>query len=189
MEQKNFWKDATKGGAIIGALLGVSAILENRLMLSGNLSMFMVMGLEFFIVVGLHYYLLHRYTRSYSNGFSSEEGFTFGQGYGFILTISLIAGFVISIAQFVSVHLVIGAGNYATQLADSMYNIMATSGAEMNSLLEASLEQMQNAPAPTVWSTLMGGFKVSLLFGAIFGLIIAGVLARAPKPFGTKSEE
>ena len=37
----------------------------------------------------------------------------------------------------------------------------------------------------TVW----GGVWSSLLFGGIFGLIIAGVIARAPKPFDNGGNE
>ena len=37
MEKQNFWNDAAKCGAIIGAILAVSMILETMMTLSGSM--------------------------------------------------------------------------------------------------------------------------------------------------------
>ena len=89
MEKTNFWKDVAKYGAIIGALLAVSFMLETRLQISASFGLY---AIEWIAVVVLHYYLLHRFTRRYSMMYTAEEGFSFGQGYAYILSVSTVAG-------------------------------------------------------------------------------------------------
>ena len=77
-------------------------------------------------------------------------------------------------------------------LVEALTDMMALGGgvpASMESVMAQSLEQIQTAPAPSVLATVWGGIWVSLLFGAVFGLIIAGVLSRAPRPFDTQAGE
>lgn len=189
MKKTNFWKDVAKYGAIIGALLAVSFMLETRLQLSGNLILY---ALEWIVVVVLYYYLLHRFTRRYSQNFSAEEGFTFGQGYGYVLSVSAVAGVIHSIVQYLYLHLFVGYSNYTERVVASLTEYIGQNGgipASMESMLSQAFEQLQNAPEPSFLSTLWSVTMVSVLFGAVFGLIIAGVQARAPKPFDTSSDE
>ena len=69
--------------------------------------------------------------------------------------------------------------------------MMLTPGmsASMEPLLNQMIAQMQSAPEPTVLATVWSGIFSSLLFGAFFGLIIAGVQARAPRPFDDGQNE
>ena len=73
-----------------------------------------------------------------------------------------------------------------------MTQMLAASGgmtAAMEPLMSQTLAQMQSAPEPTVLATVWSGIFSSLLFGAFFGLIIAGVQARAPRPFDDGQNE
>ena len=76
MEKQNFWNDAAKCGAIIGAILAVSMVLETMMTLSGSMKYYALMTVEWIGVVVLHYYLLHRFTRNRSKLYSAEEGFS-----------------------------------------------------------------------------------------------------------------
>ena len=85
-----------------------------------------------------------------------------------------------------------GYSNYTSRLVEALTDMMALGGgvpASMESVMAQSLEQIQTAPAPSVLATVWGGIWVSLLFGVVFGLIIAGVLSRAPRPFDTQAGE
>ena len=42
MEKTNFWKDVAKYGAIIGALLAVSFMLETRLQISASFGLYAI---------------------------------------------------------------------------------------------------------------------------------------------------
>lgn len=176
-------------GAGLGLLLAVSFMLEARMMIAGSFAWY---ALEWIVVVVLHYYLLHRMTRSYSRTFDRETGFSFGQGYGFVLSLSAVAGVVVALVQYLYLHLFLGYANYTSRVADALSEQLAQNRgvtSSMQSLLGQSLEQLRNLPEPSAFQTLWGGVFSSVLFGAVFGLIIAGVLARQPKPFENTEDE
>lgn len=188
----NFWNDAAKYGAILGALLSASTIIETSLSLSGVKSLYMLILFEWIAVVAVHYYLLHRFTRSRSQLYTPEEGFTFGQGYAYLLTISGFAGILLGIVQYIYVHVILGYENYTTKLMDAMTSMISQSGgipASMEGIFSQIMTQIQTTPEPSVISTVWSGFFMSVLFGALFGLIIAGVLARPEKPFVSENNE
>lgn len=188
MEKNNFWNDTAKCGALLGAVLSVSFILENWMTLSGRMAMYALMTVEWIAVVVLHYYLLHRFTRSRSQLYTAEEGFSFGQAYGFLMVVSAFAGILVGVVQYIYLHLVLGYANYTERMVQAVTDMLSMGGnvsASYEGMIMPMLEQIQSAPAPSVIATVWGGMFTSLLFGAVFGLIIAGVLSRAPRPFDT----
>lgn len=192
MEKNSFWNNAARQGAILGAVLAASSVLENMMMLSGRLALYALLTVEAIAVIVLHYYLLHRYTRQRAALYTTEEGFTFGQGYGYLLAVSGFAGVIVGIVQYLYLHVIVGYGNYVDRVVETMTEMLAASGgmtAAMEPLMAQTLGQLQSAPEPTVLATVWSGIFSSLLFGAFFGLIIAGVQARAPRPFDNGQTE
>lgn len=191
MEKNNFWNDAARCGAIIGCILALSGVLENLMLLSGSAKFYILLVFEFIAIVVLHYYLLHRFTRNRSMLYATDEGFSFGQGYGFLLAVSGFSGIIVGGVQAIYLHLIVGYSNYVDRYLASLTDVMAQSGganASMESVFSQLVDQMRAAPIPSVISTVWGGIWSNLLFGALFGLIIAGVLARAPRPFDAQNE-
>lgn len=192
MDKNNFWNEAAKCGAVIGLILAVSSVLENCVFLTEGMGFIYLMILEFFGVAAVHYYLLHRYTRRRSQLYTADEGFTFGQGYGFLLAVSGFAGIIVGVVQAVYLHLIVGYANYIDQYVSWMTGLVGRMGnvpSSMEGLFSQVVNELQNTPAPSILQTLWGGVWSSLVFGAIFGLIIAGVISRAPKPFDTEVNE
>ena len=192
MEKNSFWNNAARQGAILGAVLAVSSVLENMMMLSGRLTLYALLTVETIAVIVLHYYLLHRYTRQRAALYTAGEGFTFGQGYGYLLAVSGFAGVIVGIVQYIYLHLIVGYANYVDHVVASVTETLAANGgmtAAMEPLMSQTLAQLQSAPEPTVLATVWSGIFSSLLFGAFFGLIIAGVQARAPRPFDDGQNE
>ncbi len=193
MEQSNsYWNDAARYGAILGLLLGFSNLFETWVALSGKLSLYYLMMIEWLVVVVLHYYLLHQFTRQRAMLYPKEVGFTFGQGYGFLLTISGFAGFIAGIMQTVYLHLILGYQNYIDRMVAAITEIMARGGgvpASMESVVAQSIEQLQTAPTPTIFAGVWGGIFSAVTFGLFFGLIIAGTNSRAPRPFDSENSE
>ena len=188
MEKNKFWDETARYGAILGGILALSFILETSMSLSGRMSLYTLLGPEWIVVVVLHYYLLHRFTRQYSTRYSAEEGFSFGQGYAYLMAVSGFAGAIVGVVQAVYLHLVMGYENYTERMSAAITELLASGGevpAQMEGMIEQLIDQMQSAATPSVLSTVWGGIFTSLLFGAFFGLIIAGVLSRAPRPFDT----
>lgn len=192
MEKNNFWNEAAKCGAVIGLVLAVSSVLENSIFFTSGTGFLYLMLLEFFAVAALHYYLLHRYTRRRSQLYTADEGFTFGQGYGFLLAVSGFAGIIVGVVQAVYLHLIVGYSAYIDHYVSWMTGLFVQMGGASGSvegMLSQIVNELQNSPAPSILKTLWGGVWSSLLFGGIFGLIIAGVISRAPKPFDTEVNE
>ncbi len=207
MERKIFWNEAAKCGAVLGVLLAVSFVLENLMTTSGRMGLYYLMILEWVAVVGLHFWLLLRFTRKCSAAYSAEAGFTFGQGYGCVLAASVFAGVIVGVVQAASVfagvivgvvqavylHLIVGYANYVERTIAAMTELMAQSGsqmpASMEGLLAQSFAQMRTAPVPSVLQSVWGGFFSTLLFGLVFGLIIAAVVSRAPRPFDKTNDD
>ena len=125
MEKTNFWKDVAKYGAIIGALLAVSFMLETRLQISASFGLY---AIEWIAVVVLHYYLLHRFTRRYSMMYTAEEGFSFGQGYAYILSVSTVAGLIVGIVQYLYLHFFIGYTNYTERTTAALSDYIGRNG-------------------------------------------------------------
>lgn len=189
MEPKNYWKETARCGALVGLLLAVSFLLETRMMLAGSFGVYV---LEWIVAVGLHYYLLQRFTRSYSLGFDAEEGFSFGRGYGFVLSVSAVAGVVLGVVQYLYLNLFLGYANYTERVAAVFTDMLARDGgvpASMQAFVAQAIGMIETAPAPSFLGTIWSGVFSSLLFGLFFGLIVAGIVARAPRPFGEETNE
>lgn len=187
MGKTSFWNDAAKYGAMVGLLLAVSSVVENSIVLSGRLWLYMLLMVEWVAAVVLHYYLLHRFTRRRAMQRDETEGFSFGEAYGFIAAMSALGGIISGAVQYVYVYGIIGYGRYIERSADALYSLMARNGnasASMENLLSQSVAQMQQSPEPSVFSAVGGGVLTSLLFGLVFGLFIASTVSRPAKPFG-----
>lgn len=160
---------------------------------SGRMGLYYLMILEWGAVVGLHFWLLLRFTRKCSATYRIEEGFTFGQGYGCVLAASAFAGVIVGVVQAVYLHLIVGYANYVDRTIEAMTELMSKSGsqmpASMEGMLAQSFAQMRMAPVPSVLQSVWGGFFSTLLFGIVFGLIIAAVVSRAPRPFDETNDD
>ena len=191
METKFSWNQVARQGAVLGIILAASSIFEWEAALSGKLGWMGLIFLEWIAVVVLHYYLLHRYTKQYGAAFSAEEGFSFGKAYSYLLNVSLFAGVVVGAVQALYLHAIVGYSNYMARYVEMMKRLIAqisSGGQQMAAILRQTMEQMQQAEAPSIISTAFSGIWSVVLFGLLFGLIIAGVLARSPKMFASKDE-
>ena len=173
MGKTNFWNDAAKYGAAVGLLLAVSTVVENSIVLSGRLGLYVLLTVEWIAAVVLHYYLLHRYTRQRAMQRAEAEGFSFGEAYGFIVAMSAFGGIISGAVQYIYVYDIIGYGRYVERTADALYAVMARNGnvsPSMENLLSQTVAQMHQSPEPSVFSAVGGGMLTSVLFGLVFGL-------------------
>ncbi len=190
MTKENFWSDAARCGAVLGLILSGSFLVETACSLSGSLALRIFLVAESVAVAVLHYYLLHRYTRQRSQLYSREEGFLFMHGYAFIQVISIFAGLLVGCTNFILTHLVIGYDRFLELYSQALVEIASQSG---NSALMGPLNQMigtlQQAEVPTLFDIIFSNVFSGWLFGAVFGLIISGVLARRPQLFGEQNHK
>ncbi len=193
MERKTFWNEAAKWGVIVGLLLSVSFVVENLITVSGKMWLYYLMMLEWIGVVVLHFWLLLRFAQNRSRLYGAAVGFTFGQGYGAVMTVSAFAGVIVGVVQAVYLHLIVGYSNHIERIIAAVTELVSKSGsqmpASMEELLSQSFQQLRTAPVPSVLQTVWGGLFSALFFGAVFGLIIAAITTRAPRPFDETNEE
>lgn len=193
MERKTFWNEAAKWGVIVGLLLSVSFVVENLITVSGKMWLYYLMMLEWIVVVVLHFWLLLRFAQNRSRLYGAAVGFTFGQGYGAVMTVSAFAGVIVGVVQAVYLHLIVGYSNHIERIIAAVTELVSKSGsqmpASMEGLLSQSFQQLRTAPVPSVLQTVWGGLFSALFFGAVFGLIIAAITTRAPRPFDETNEE
>lgn len=187
MERKTFWNEAARWGVIVGVLLSASFVVENLMMSSGRMGLYYLMMLEWIGVVVLHFWLLLRFVRNRSALYGVDEGFTFGQGYGCVMAVSVFAGVIVGVVQSVYLHLIIGYSHYVERTISAMTDLISQSGSQMpasvEGMLAQSFEQLRTAPVPSVLQSVWSGLFSTLFFGAFFGLIIAAIAVRAPRPF------
>lgn len=192
MEGKTFWNEAAKWGVIVGVLLSVSFVLENLMTVSGRMGLYYLMMLEWIGVVVLHFWLLLRFVQSRSSLYGAADGFSFGQGYGCVMAVSAFAGVIVGVVQAVYLHLIIGYQNYIERTITAMTDLISKSGSQMpasfEGILAQSFQQLRTAPVPSVLESVWSGLFSTLLFGAVFGLIIAAIATRAPRPFDETNE-
>ncbi|MDE5962879.1 MAG: DUF4199 domain-containing protein [Alistipes sp.] len=192
MEGKTFWNEAAKWGVIVGVLLSVSFVLENLMTVSGRMGLYYLMMLEWIGVVVLHFWLLLRFVQSRSSLYGAVDGFSFGQGYGCVMAVSAFAGVIVGVVQAVYLHLIIGYQNYIERTITAMTDLISKSGSQMpasfEGILAQSFQQLRTAPIPSVLESVWSGLFSTLLFGAVFGLIIAAIATRAPRPFDETNE-
>ena len=193
MERKTFWNEAAKWGVIVGLLLSVSFVVENLITVSGKMWLYYLMMLEWIGVVVLHFWLLLRFAQNRSRLYGAAVGFTFGQGYGAVMTVSAFAGVIVGVVQAVYLHLIVGYSNHIERIIAAVTELVSKSGsqmpASMEGLLSQSFQQLRTAPVPSVLQTVWGGLFSALFFGAVFGLIIAAITTRAPRPFAETNED
>ncbi len=193
MERKTFWNEAAKWGVIVGLLLSVSFVVENLITVSGKMWLYYLMMLEWIGVVVLHFWLLLRFAQNRSRLYGAAVGFTFGQGYGAVMTVSAFAGVIVGVVQAVYLHLIVGYSNHIERIIAAVTELVSKSGsqmpASMEGLLSQSFQQLRTAPVPSVLQTVWGGLFSASFFGAVFGLIIAAITTRAPRPFDETNEE
>ena len=106
--------------------------------------------------------------------------------------ISAVAGAIVGAVQAVVLHLIVGYDRYVERMVDSITELINSQGglpASMEGLFAQSLAQLQAAEAPSIVATWWGGMWQSLLFGALFGLVIAGVTSRKSRPFASQDNE
>lgn len=189
MANSDFLNDAARWGAIVGLLLALSSAVEQNMVFSGRLGLILLVLVEYLMVAGLHFLLLFLATRRRSRLADAREGFSFGSGYGFVLTVSAFAGLILGLGNYIYIHLVTGYGAYVDRLSETVAGLVAASGTPLSETMLQVVDQIRETPAPSIFATVLGGVWSSVLFGLLFGLIIAGVHTRAPQPFDSQSND
>ena len=188
MEKSNFWNDACRGGAIIGLVMAVSNVAEQAMLLKGGIGMYGLVIVEWLALAGVFIWLLYRFTRKRAALYAPEEGFSFGQGFGFIVVMSLLSGLIAGAAGYFYRHVAIGYDVYTERYIDSVNGLLSEVPVPAATVdaYELLFEQLRSTPEPSIFAAIASSMFWYVVAGGLIGLVIAGVIPRAPRPFDTE---
>ena len=188
MEKSNFWNDACRGGAIIGLVMAVSNVAEQAMLLKGGIGMYGLVIVEWLALAGVFIWLLYRVTRKRAALYAPEEGFSFGQGFGFIVVMSLLSGLIAGAAGYFYRHVAIGYDVYTERYIDSVNGLLSEVPVPAATVdaYELLFEQLRSTPEPSIFAAIASSMFWYVVAGGLIGLVIAGVISRAPRPFDTE---
>ena len=161
MKKSSFWSDASRCGAIVGAVNVVTSLLGMLLP-----SIAFVSGLVNFVAT---VYLLFYFTRKRANLFI-EEGYTYSQSLGFIVASGLFVGVVCAVYQIIASNFL-----FTEQVEQALQTIIATyssMGAMDNNTLDSVQEISRMylfSPIPVLLSNILS----HILTFCFYGLFIA----------------
>lgn len=171
MNQTNFWNDAAKYGAIIGGVSALCSLLGD----ATGIGIFGLVGFALYIV------LLIRFTRRRTMEYSTpEREYDFGRRWGFVVATCLFIG-IINGAYSVLASRILFTAQYA-QVYDEVSRSLVSTGIYTDEL-KAMADRMMRSPLWLVFSGVFG----QLIFGSIFGLIIAAGV-QPPRRIDKQSE-
>ena len=183
--EKVFWNDVASKGALLGLMMLVSHIFEQAMLLNGDMGRMGIVGAEMIVVCVLYIYLLFRFTKRYSLNFSQEEGFSFGKGFTYILTLSIFTSVVVGLGGYIFTHLIIGYQQYIDGIVNLYTNLLSAAQlpAQMVGTYEQMLERIAEQPEPSIFTAITSSIWSYTFLGAMVALVIAGIVKREPNIF------
>lgn len=182
MEQnmnKTIWREAATGGLYLGlvyAALSVAAHFGKSL--SGVATL--CNALCFFSIAGFLYFYSRRVA-----ALSGSAGFSFGQCFLFTLRMSLFAGVLAGVGQFVLVNWLDPQG-FQDQM-DLTVATLAENGMSEREVEAAGKLTMSMMKNPIV--VVLGGVFGMVLYGGLIGLVVSFFAKRPADPFAEENRD
>ena len=195
MKPSIFLNDILTKGAIIGALVLVANIAEISIIYYGGIKYMMISGLLAISLFGVYCYLMYRFTKNYASLVLSERKeipyFTYGNGLAYAVSISMLAGVVIALGEYVFLHHIIGYENYINFYVKLLQDVLSQAQlpASMAGTYDEMFKAIQSQEEPSLFATVLSGVWSYLVVGTIVGLVVAAFTRRAPQIFDNKEEE
>lgn len=171
MTKSTFWREASRGGAIIG-LVCVAAALLGMLIPSVEF----VFSLASFVAI---IYLLFYFTRSRASLFA-KEGYTYSQCLGFIVAMALFTGIVMGAYQIVASNFL-----FTEKFEETLAAVIATYS-KMGVLDNATMDKMSSMMRNYMFSpiyVLISNVLSYIFYFAFIGFFISIGTKREPDMF------
>lgn len=177
MKKSSFWSDASRCGAVVGAVNVLTSLMG---MLVPSIAF--VTGLVNFVAT---VYLLFYFTRKRANLFI-EEGFTYSQSLGFIVTSALFVGVVCAVYQILASNFLF-TEQMEQQLSTTIAELQKT-GVYQGDMIKQMASMMRAYmfnPISILWSQILG----NVLYLGFLGLFISVGTKREPVLFEIQDAE
>lgn len=186
MNNKDFWQDVLRSGALLGVVMSFSLIVEQYIMVCSPLSLAMgsfIYFVEWCSVAVIFVVALYRLTRRRAKESDPQVGYGYAQALSYILLISALTGVVVGVVHMLFIS-VIGYDGYVEGMLhriDEMRSMMlASGGGSYNALFEQMVSGLRSAEQPTIIDYVILSANNYILCGGVVGLIIAGFVRREP---------
>lgn len=169
--------------------MSVSTLFESYIMYYSDMAITkaaMLYFVEWIAVVVAYLWLMYRFTKRYSlRNFDSSVGFDFSQGFGFIVTLSLLVAIIVGMSTTIF-YSVMGFDGFVDGYLMRMDELVAYMG-EHNMAMEPISEDVakmrddiEALQQPSMLSSILGAINSYVFAGIIVGLIMAATLRRKP---------
>ncbi len=176
MNYKEMLNGAAKWGLILGLLMSASRIFEINIMVSGDLSDFAILSIEWLLAVTAYAYIIYRANCEQIAKLPLEVSYGFREVLNYSILISLFASFIVAVSSHIYIMSAVGGYvSYIEQSFESMSRVIA----------EADLDTESNS---TLMGTLQGEFSsidkessspniISAIISSVANYIMAGLLS------------
>lgn len=184
MNNRGFWNDVLRCGAILGIIMGASGIFETYALISGSHGLLGAMLLEMIVVLAVFVWLLYAFARKRSRLYEPQEGFSYAQALLYVICMSAAAGVIAGVMKYVFVS-IIGYGTMIDGYMDILEYYRATVvQADMPEMyvkmFDDMIEAVRISERPSILATVFGSLETYAVGGALLGLIISGIVRRDP---------
>ena len=179
MKSSVLLNDLLTKGAILGGVMLLANIAEMLLVSTSELWLVVIAALVSMSAWALFCYLAFRFTRNYAKLVLSVSEhvhkFTYGNGFVYVVTISMLAGVISALGSYFFLHHVIGYEEYIGVYVKLIKDMLAQTKlpASMASVYGQMIDALQSQPKPTFMTSLYSGVMSFSVMGFFAGLIIA----------------
>ena len=175
----NFWRDAAKGGIIIGAIVIAATYIKAWLAMSGSGMGTLFTLLELVAVV----YFVYRLSKQRSMLYDSATGYSYGQNMGFVMAVMLLAGVIYGIGYYFLVNHIFS--DYGAIMIEASEKAAYTMYGDM---ADAIVGQMYAMLANPIFWLFYGVFAM-VIYGGIIGLFVSAFTKRRPDVFANNTPQ
>lgn len=196
MKPSIFLNDMLTKGAILGGVMLLSSVAETAMLYYGkSMSWIVVMSVECIVAMAVYCYLVYRFTKGYATLVLSERKqmpfFTYGNGFSYATSISMLAGVIVALGGYMFRHYVVGYENYVSATVKVLQDYLSQT--EMPASMVGTYDQMfktlQAQEEPSLISSIFSGVWTYLVAGTFVGLIVAAFTKREPKIFDNQENQ
>ena len=188
MKQSIFLNDMFTKGAIHGAVMLASNILETSMMYYGaSLKWVLISLVEILAVMVIYCWLLFRFTKKHADLVLRERSemshFTYFNALNYVVDISMLAGVIAGLGSYLFRHYIIGFENYIETYVKLVQDIVSQSEvpASMIGAYEQMFKSIESQSEPSILSAIFSSVSNYLIAGTLVGLIVAAKTKRDPK--------
>ena len=187
MKNNNYWNDVAKYGALLGVLMGSSKILEQSMILSGNLTYMMLTMVEWLLFAVIFCLILIKAAKNRASKVAPELGFSYGQGISYMILVSLFAAIPVTFLFYIYQNSIVGYDNYIAKLIQSMTQLIEPYKNMLDNNMLAQYEEnvriIKEQPKLSIFEMLYSTMLSYAFLGGIVGVIFAGLARRKPQIF------